>query len=113
MFNSINHLLFKKTKHELDAELLDSFSPYMVSRYLSFHHDGKFAIYCNETLNTYSGLFEGEDLFRFYDNVIPKTKYSRLEYVKRPKGKTEKESDRQIPDFYSKREMDLLTSDDV
>ena len=112
MFNSINHLLFKKTKHELDAELLDSFSPYMVTRYLSFHNDGAFAIYCNETLNTYSGLFEGEDLFRFYDNVIPKTKYRRLQYVKKPKKAQETESDKQIPDFYSKREIALLTIDE-
>lgn len=104
--------MFQKPKSELDSDLLESFSPYMVSRYLSFHKNGAFADYCNETLNTYQGIFDEDDLFKFYDHIIPKTKRCKLQYVKKPAKDTKKEEYKEIPDFYSKRELKYLTNHD-
>jgi hypothetical protein len=109
MFDTINHLLFKKGSEELDSELMASFVPYMVSRYLSFY-DKDYAVYANETINQYGSVFKTpEDQFKFYDNIIPKLKRKKIEYVKKPKvDKDEEETP--IPEFYSKREMKMLTN---
>ena len=73
MFNSINHILFDK-KGEMTNELLEEFSPYMVTRYLSFY-DKDLLNYANETVNRYSQIFDtDEETFRFFENIIPKLK---------------------------------------
>lgn len=108
MFEAINYLLFQKNKEELDNEILSSFVPYMVARYLSFY-DKDYVNYVNDTLNTYSSVFDSpEGKFKFFDNIIPKVKRKKIEYVK--KVKEVKEDEIPIPEFYSKRELELLTN---
>ncbi len=109
MFETINHLLFKKGSEELDSDLMASFVPYMVNRYLSFYAKD-YVNYANETLNQYGSVFKTpEDQFRFYDNVIPKLKRQKIEYIKKPKADKDKE-DVSVPEFYSKREINMLTN---
>ena len=80
MFNSINHILFDK-KGEMTNELLEEFSPYMVTRYLSFY-DKDLLNYANETVNRYSQIFDtDEETFRFFENVIPKLKRKNIKYI--------------------------------
>ena len=80
MFNTINHILFDK-KGEMTNELLEEFSPYMVTRYLSFYDDDLLN-YANETVNKYTQIFEtDEERFRFFENVIPKLKRKRIDYI--------------------------------
>ena len=82
MFDTINHMLFTK-KGEMTNELLEEFSPYMVTRYLSFYDDDLLN-YANETVNKYSQIFEtDEERFRFFENVIPKLKKKQINYVSR------------------------------
>lgn len=84
MFDTINHMLFTK-KSEMTNELLEEFSPYMVTRYLSFY-DKDLLKYANDTLNVYSQIFETEEeQFRFFENVIPKLKKKHVKYIKRKK----------------------------
>jgi len=84
MYNAINHLLFDK-KSEMTNELLEEFSPFMVSRYLSFY-DKNLLKYTNETLNKYSQIFEtDEERFRFFENVIPKLKRKKIDYLSKKK----------------------------
>jgi hypothetical protein len=84
MFNTINHIIFDK-KGEMTNELLEEFSPYMVTRYLSFYDDDLLN-YANETVNKYSQIFEtDEEQFRFFENVIPKLKRKRIDYISRKK----------------------------
>ena len=84
MFNAINHILFDK-KGEMTNELLEEFSPYMVTRYLSFYDDDLLN-YANETVNKYAQIFETEEeRFRFFENVIPKLKRKRINYISRKK----------------------------
>lgn len=80
MFNAINHILFDK-KGEMTSELLEEFSPYMVTRYLSFY-DKDLLNYANETVNKYSQIFDtDEETFRFFENVIPKLKRKNIKYI--------------------------------
>lgn len=85
MFNTINHLIFDK-KGEMTNELLEEFSPYMVTRYLSFY-DNDLLNYANETVNKYSSIFETEEeRFQFFENVIPKLKRKRIDYISKKKN---------------------------
>lgn len=84
MFNTINHILFDK-KGEMTNELLEEFSPYMVTRYLSFY-DNDLLNYANETVNKYSQIFDtDEERFRFFENVVPKLKRKRINYISKKK----------------------------
>jgi hypothetical protein len=72
-------------KSEMTNELLEEFSPYMVTRYLSFY-DKDLLKYANETLNVYGQIFEtDEEKFRFFENVIPKLKRKRINYISKSK----------------------------
>jgi len=85
MFNTINHILFDK-KSEMTNELLEEFSPYMVTRYLSFY-DKDLLKYANETVNRYSQIFDtDEETFRFFENVIPKLKRKNIKYISKRKN---------------------------
>ena len=86
MFNAINHILFEK-KGEMTNELLAEFSPYMVTRYLSFY-DGDLLNYANETVNRYSEIFDtDEERFRFFENIIPKLKRKNINYISKRREK--------------------------
>jgi hypothetical protein len=85
MFNTINHLLYED-KGEITNELLDEFSPYMTTRYLSFYSE-ELLHYANNTLNKYSQIFDNdEDRFLFYRNVIPKLKRKKIKYLSKKKN---------------------------
>ena len=108
MFDTINNILFEKRKN-VGLDDLSSFSPYMVSRYLSFYDDSM-VDYCNETVNKYSQVFDDDkELFDFYQNIIPKIKRKKISYIKRLK-EDKKVDDIHCPDFYSKREIEMLTN---
>lgn len=75
-------MLFDK-KGEMTNELLEEFEPYMVTRYLSFY-DNNLLNYANETVNKYAQIFEtDEERFRFFENIIPKLKRKKINYIKK------------------------------
>lgn len=77
-------MLFDK-KSEMTNELLEEFSPYMTTRYLSFY-DKDLLKYANETLNVYGNIFETEEeKFKFFENVIPKLKKKKINYISKRK----------------------------
>lgn len=110
-FDTINYIFFDKSKKELDHEIIEDFSPYLTTKAFSFIHRGKHANFINETLNRYPQIFTTtEDVFNFYNQIIPKMKRCKLDYIrKEKKEKVKAETDMSpIPDFYCKREMDIL-----
>lgn len=111
MFNAINHILFEKPSPEIDAEALDQFSPYMVNRYLSFYGSGEYVNYLNSTTNTYYTIFDTpEEQYKFFEHIIPKLKKRKINYVKRVKKDTSSDIPKlAVPDFYSKKEWEMLT----
>lgn len=108
-FDTINYLLYNKSKKELDNELLVEFDPYLTLKAFSFYGQGTYVNFINDTLNSYSKIFKTEeDRFRFFENVIPKLKKSKFEYIKRPKKEKVEEVKLPVPEFYSQREIDDL-----
>lgn len=106
-FKATNYLIFDQSKRDLDNELLEEFNPWMTTKTFSFYNDGEFANYINDFLNgNFNTLKTKEEQFKYYENIIPKQKYKRITYIK--KCKKEKVEEVPIPEFYSKREIDLL-----
>jgi hypothetical protein len=106
-FKTVNYLLFEKQQPELDSELLEEFSPFLTAKSLTFVGKGEFSDYVNDTLNVYGNLFPNkEETFKFFDNVIPRQKKTKINYLKKPK--VEKVEEEVIPEFYSKREFDIF-----
>lgn len=112
LFDTINHILFETKKEQLDVELLEFFDPYMTMRYFSAY-DKEYVNYINDTLNIFQNILETkEDKFLFYENVIPKLKYKRIDYPSKSKESLKKvknvEPVKVIPEFYSKRELEYI-----
>lgn len=106
-FKATNYLLFSKRTPELDGELLREFSPYMTARYLTFYSGGIMTQYTNDTLNTYSKVFTNvDDVFKFYEMMIPRLAKSKIPYIKRTQ--IQKQEEIPIPEFYCKRELEIL-----
>lgn len=106
-FNTINYLLFEKKKRELDKEMLDEFSPFITTKFASFYENGKYVDIINDTLNRYSQVFKTkEEQFKFFDNIIIKDRKRKINYIKKPKK--DKSEVLPIPEFYSKREIDMM-----
>ena len=80
----------------------------MVNRWLSFYDRSK-AVFVNETLNKFCSLFEDkESLYELYNNLIPRSNFKKINYVK--KLKEEKTEDENITviarnNMLSKREV--------
>lgn len=108
MFDAINYLLHEKNKKELDPDLIQEFNPYMTTKVFSFYDSGKYCNYINDTLNSYSNLFKTkEEEFIFFDSIIPKLKRRKSEYIKKIKSDKGKVDAQHIPEFLSKRELDI------
>ena len=108
-FNTTKYLIFDKPKSELDSELLSEFNPWLTTRTFSFYNDGAMVGYINDTLNRYSQIFPTkEEQFKFFENVIPKQKRKRISYIKKPKAKPQEVE--RIPEFYSRKEFDMLNN---
>jgi hypothetical protein len=109
MFKAIDYFLSPVRRKELDNEILEEFSPYMVSRYLTFY-DKDFVEYANDTVNTYGNIFKTkEDQFRFFEQIIPKVKKKRVIYIKKPREEVVQDKiPMAIPEFHSKREMEMF-----
>ena len=114
MFKAINHILFENVSKEIDSEILEEFVPYMVTRYFSFYDDGKYVDYINSTINKYHGIFKStEEEYKFYENVIPKLKKKKINYIKKiKKDKNNQDAIKSVPDFYSRKEWQSLTFKD-
>jgi len=105
-FKTTDYLIFKQDKTELDNELLENFNPFLTTKTFSFYENGKFVDYINDFLNSYNIFKTKEDQFKYFEHIIPKQKYKKIAYIKKPKA--EKIDQIHIPEFYSKREIDMM-----
>lgn len=110
-FDILRVLFFVKKKEEkLDTDALQAFTPFMVNRWLSFYDRSK-AVFVNETLNKFGSLFEDkESLYDLYNNLIPRSSFKKINYIK--KLKEEKTEDNDIAiiaknNMLSKREVQM------
>lgn len=90
-FEILRALFFNKSKDsgELNNDSLVQFTPYMVNRWLSFYDKNK-TIFVNETLNKFCSLFEDKnEMYKLYNNLIPQSKFKKINYIKKNKEKAE------------------------
>lgn len=81
----------KDSAGEINNEELQQFVPYMMNRWMSFYDKNK-AVFVNETFNRFTGLFDDKrESYMLYYNLAPKSKFKKIEYVKKQKEKKEKE----------------------
>lgn len=103
-FDYINSILYKKELRLLeDINFDQEFQPYLIQRWLSMYSP-EICNILNETSNKQYGIFENKEMwFDYFDTIIPKMKYSRLEYIKKvnKKAKRNKEDDK-IIEFLAK-----------
>ena len=93
-FEILRALFFSKSKsnEEINNDSLVQFTPYMVNRWLSFYDNNK-AIFVNETLNKLCSLFEDKnETYKFYNNLIPQSRFKKINYIKKNKEKVEEDS---------------------
>jgi len=103
MFDAIKDLLFYKQAPT--AENLENFFPSRTLRYASFYSPDV-AQYVNETLNQYGYVLESrEDQYKLFSNVLPSLKEK---FIKVPNVEREEKEDVPVPEFYSKREVEML-----
>ena len=91
-FEILSDLFYnKKNIDTKDQETLQQFTPYLVNRWLSFYDNNK-AVFVNETINKFTGLFDDKnDMYNFYLNLIPKSRFKKINYIKKNKNKKEEE----------------------
>ena len=96
-FTLIQNLLFKPTKRdEITVEEIQLFVPYMINRWLSFSDKTK-ATFVNHTLNKFSMLFDDKvEIYKLYDNLIPKSRFKRIQYVKKVKKDEEEKNEDEL-----------------
>lgn len=104
MFNIIQDILYKKTGDQLqnvDSEA--EFVPYMIGRWVSMHSP-ECATIINATTNRLWSICQTkQEWYTFFLNVLPKVKFKRIEYIKKPKADKEKIEDKEAMQFIADR----------
>jgi hypothetical protein len=68
----------------------------MINRWLSFSDKTK-ATFVNHTFNKFSMLFDDKvEMYKLYDNLIPKSRFKRIQYVKKVKKDEEEKNEDEL-----------------
>lgn len=94
IFDQLNDLVFSKKKrcmNNIDHE--NEYVPFMINRWISMI-SSQHAVIVNNTVNWMYGVFENKQLhYKLLHNIIPKTRWQRVNYFKKIKDKHEKKSE--------------------
>ena len=90
IFDFLNSILFSKKKREINHDNNNSYIPYMINRWCSFHSK-ELANVINITTNRFTNLSKQEH-FHFLKNFLPRYNFSKIDYMKKNNNK-EKEED--------------------
>jgi len=106
IFDQINSIVFTKKKIELNCDDESQFSSFMINRWLSFY-SADVAVLINELCNKQPHCSNKQELYDFYYYTMPKLKFKKIAYIKKPKKEVVKEEkDILLPEFLSKREYE-------
>lgn len=90
IYDVINSILFKRPINRSAIEELHA--PFMAIRMLSFYDPSTIGL-ANE-LNRLGHQFQDKQVsFNFFNTLIPKLKYKRIQYIKKEKASTKKKAD--------------------
>lgn len=85
MFNYLNGILYKSTTDLSNIDVDPDFQPFLVQRW-STMYSADIAILINETTNRYwQSLSDNTTWYKLLDTTIPKCRYKKLIYLKKPK----------------------------
>lgn len=93
-FFQLQNKLFYSKKNDsgiLDVEGEQSFSPFLLNRWLSFYSKDT-VNFTNETLNKFHSLFDDKQQnYKLYYYLIPRLKFKRIHYIKKKQRVLEEE----------------------
>lgn len=104
LFDIIQDVLYKKVGDKLqNVDNEAEFVPYMVGRWCSMHSPEVATIVNNTTNRLWSVPQTKTEWYGLYLNVLPRVKFKRIEYIKKPKADKEKEEDIAAMEFLAKQ----------
>jgi hypothetical protein len=84
IFDFINNVLFFKKYNELNCEDYKKYNSYLVNRWASMN-SVEDANIINQSVNKIGFLNNDDELrYKFLLKVLPKSKYRKIEYIKKP-----------------------------
>jgi adenylate kinase family enzyme len=85
IFDYINNILFfKKSYNPQNVEEIKVYNNFLVNRWVSMY-DGESANLINETTNKKNYLGDDKEMqYKMLLNIVPKNKYKRIDYIKKP-----------------------------
>lgn len=91
LFDHLKNILYQKEAEVLEDD--NDFVPFLIQRWLSMHSP-EVAYIVNETTNRYWMAFaEKQDWYNMMMAQIPKVRFRKLNYIKKPKDENNKEDD--------------------
>jgi adenylate kinase family enzyme len=85
IFDYINNILFQKNPYKAhNVEEIKIYNNFLVNRWVSMF-DGDSANIVNESTNKKNYLRDDKEMqYKMLLNIIPKNKYKRIDYIKKP-----------------------------
>ena len=103
IFTYLNSILYSKKHIDINCEDEKQFNMYMVNRWTSMYSP-ELTNYVNNTTNYYWSLYDNKfNQYEYCYHVLPKLKFKKISYIKKPKvdKQKEKEEKLRVPDFIS------------
>jgi hypothetical protein len=96
MFDFLNKILFKtKTPDTANLDENSEFQPYLVQRWCSMYSP-EVTVLLNQTSNVHwSTLQNNSEWFNYLHSVVPKTRFKRINYIKKKKDTESKSVQKQ------------------
>lgn len=96
MFDFLNKILFKtKTPDTANLDENSEFQPYLVQRWCSMYSP-EVTVLLNQTSNIHwSTLQSNSEWFNYLHSVVPKTRFKRINYIKKKKDTESKSVQKQ------------------
>ena len=90
IFDYISDVMFtKKTTHLCDIEVDRAYNLFMMNRWISMHSPDS-AHLVNLTTNRLHSVFSTKkDSYTFLFNILPKSKFTKIQYIKKPTEPTD------------------------
>lgn len=91
LFDYLKNILYEKNPELLEEN--NEFVPFLIQRWLSMH-SAEIAYILNETTNRYwMSLSDKQDWYNMFITQIPKVKFKKLQYIKKPKESNDKDEE--------------------
>lgn len=104
IFNHIQDILYKKAGDQLqNVDSETEFVPFMIARWCSMHSPELATIINNTTNRLWSICQTKQEWYNLYLNVLPKVRFKKIEYIKKPKADKEKAEDLEAIKFLAKQ----------